>query len=88
MPAEIITREDLEQFRIKLLSELKEVVAESKSNGQKDWLKASEVRSFLKIGASKLQSLRVSGKLSSSKVGGVHYYRLEDIEKMLKNSAR
>ncbi len=85
MSAEIITHEDLELFRIKLLSDFKEVLAESKIRVQKPWLKGSEVRSFLNIGASKLQSLRISGKLSSSKVGGVHYYRYEDIEKMLNN---
>ena len=88
MSAEIITHEDLELFRIKLLSDLKEVLSESKIKAQKPWLKGSEVRSFLNIGTSKLQSLRISGKLSSSKVGGVHYYRYEDIEKMLKDSSQ
>ena len=87
MSSEIITLEDLELFRVKLLSEIKEVISESKINTRKPWLKGSEVRSFLNIGTSKLQSLRISGKLSSSKVGGVHYYRYEDIEKMLKISS-
>jgi hypothetical protein len=87
MSSEIITLEDLELFRVKLLSDLKEAFSESKINIRKPWLKGSEVRTFLNIGTSKLQSLRISGKLSSSKVGGVHYYRYEDIEKMLKNSS-
>ena len=87
MSSEIITQEDLETFRLKLLSDLKEVVSQSKVNTWKSWLKGSEVRSYLKIGTSKLQNLRISGKLQSSKVGGVHYYRYEDIEKMLRNSS-
>ena len=87
MPAEIITREDLEQFRVRLLKDLKGVILESKNENPKGWLKSSEVRSYLKIGTSKLQSLRITGKLVSSKIGGVHYYKLEDIEKMLSNSS-
>jgi hypothetical protein len=27
--------------------------------------------------------LRITGQLSSSKVGGIHYYRFEDIEHMM-----
>ena len=88
MPVEIITREDLEQFRIRLLSDLKEVISKSKTSEPKVWLKGSEVRSFLKIGASKLQGLRITGKLRSSKIGGVHYYRLEDIEKMIHDALK
>jgi hypothetical protein len=85
MSIEIVKKEDLEQFRVRLLSDLKEAFSESKTREPKGWLKGSEVRSFLKIGTSKLQSLRIAGKLSSSKIGGVHYYRFEDIEKMLNN---
>jgi hypothetical protein len=85
MSAEIITREDLEQFRVRLLTDLKGVISESKNASLKGWLKSSEVRSYLKIGTSKLQSLRITGKLVSSKIGGVHYYKLEDIERMLNN---
>jgi hypothetical protein len=85
MSAEIITREDLEQFRVRLLSDLKGVISESKNESLKGWLKSSEVLSYLKIGTSKLQSLRITGKLVSSKIGGVHYYKLEDIERMLNN---
>lgn len=86
MSSEIITREDLELFRIKLLSDLRTVVSESDKMIPKPWWKGREVRSFLKIGTTKLQSLRVTGKLPSSKIGGIHYYRYEDIEKLLKNS--
>jgi Helix-turn-helix domain len=87
MSAEIITREDLEQFRVRLLIDLKKVISESKNDNPKGWLKSSEVRNYLKIGTSKLQSLRITGKLVSSKIGGVHYYKLEDIGRMLNNQA-
>ena len=30
-----------------------------------------------------IQRLRISGKLRSSKVGGIHYYRYDEIEKLM-----
>ena len=38
---------------------------------------------LLKVSANTIQRLRIAGKLKATKVGGVHYYRYEDIEKML-----
>ena len=67
MSSEIITQEDLELFRVKLLSDLKEIIAESDKKVPKPWWKGREVRCFLKIGTSKLQSLRITGQLPSSK---------------------
>jgi hypothetical protein len=53
----------------------------------KPWLKNSEVRKLLNISSNTVQRLRISGKLRSSKVGGIHYYRYEDIEKLLSTDA-
>ena len=50
-------------------------------------LKNAEVMKLLEISANTLQRLRVSGKLPSSKAGGIHYYRYEDIDKLLNSSA-
>ena len=88
MSVEIVTREDLEQFRVRFLSDLKEVISESKTIEPKSWLKGNEVCRFLKIGASKLQGLRITGKLRSSKIGGIHYYKFEDIEKMIQDALK
>ncbi|MCH5597924.1 helix-turn-helix domain-containing protein [Niabella ginsengisoli] len=46
-------------------------------------MKAAEVRNMLEISDSKLQRLRVKGILSSSKIGGVHYYELARIHSLL-----
>jgi predicted site-specific integrase-resolvase len=53
----------------------------------KPWLRNSEVRKLLNISANTVQRLRIAGKLPSSKVGGIHYYRYEDIEKLLNSDA-
>lgn len=85
MATEIITKEDLELFRVRLLADLKQYV--NKREAVKQWLKSSEVRRLLKISPATLQTLRIKGALPATKVGGVHYYRYEDIEKMMEQPA-
>jgi hypothetical protein len=82
MPTEIITKDDLEYFRIQLLNDLKQLQISVTQKPSKEWLKGIEVRKLLNISAGTLQNLRVSGKLNSSKVGGIHFYRYRDIEKL------
>jgi hypothetical protein len=82
MPTEIITRDDLEHFRIQLLNDLKELQVSAVQRPSKEWLKGSEVRKLLNISAGTLQNLRISGKLQSTKVGGIYFYRYRDIEKL------
>lgn len=85
MAVEIITKEDLQNFRIQLLGDIKQLILPKQSPAVKQWLKASDVRKFLSISSGKLQTLRISGKLRSSKIGGVHYYRHEDIQQLLES---
>ena len=82
MIVEVITREDLIQFRSLLLNDLKEIIY-SKPNPSKQWLKSSEVRKLLNISPGTLQNLRINGTLSYTKIGGTMYYKYEDIVKML-----
>jgi hypothetical protein len=82
MIVEVITREDLNQFRSLLLNDLKEIIY-SKPNPSKQWLKSSEVRKLLNISPGTLQNLRINGTLSYTKIGGTMYYKYEDIVKML-----
>lgn len=84
MPIEIITREDLQLFRIELLNDLKEIFqVVNKPQAIKPWLKNCEAMKLLKVSANTIQRLRIAGKLKSTKVGGVHYYKFEDIEILL-----
>lgn len=81
----IVTKEDLEQFRIQLLEDIRQMLASRQVKSTKPWLKNDEVKRLLDISTNTLQRLRVSGKLGFSKVGGIHFYRYEDIEKLLNN---
>jgi hypothetical protein len=81
----IVTKEDLEQFRIQLLEDIRQILIARDAKLMKPWLKNAEVKKLLDISTNTLQRLRVSGKLRFSKVGGIHYYKFEDIEKLLSN---
>ena len=82
MPTEIITKEDLECFRIQLLNDLKQLQVSGTQKPPKEWLKGIEVRKLLNISSGTLQNLRITGKLRSTKVGGIYFYRYQDIEKL------
>lgn len=83
MAVEIVTREDLQLFRVQLLNDLKELLTPKESKEEHQWLKNSEVKKLLNISSNTIQRLRISGKLRSSKIGGVHYYRYEDVQGLL-----
>jgi len=83
MAIDIVTREDLHQFRIQLLNDIRNIIQSPEKAPVKPWLKNSEVRKLLNISSNTVQRLRISGKLRSNKVGGIHYYRYEEIEKLL-----
>ena len=82
MAVQIITLEDLTEFRLTLLQDLKDLLTK---NGQpeKKWLKSKEVRALLNISPGTLQTLRINGTLTYTKVGGIIYYDQLDIDKLL-----
>jgi hypothetical protein len=82
MAVNIVTKEDLTEFRNQLLDDLKTII-HTKPLKQKQWLKSSEVRKLLKISPGTLQNLRINGTLSFTKIGSIIYYSYEDIETLL-----
>jgi hypothetical protein len=60
------------------------MLADTGPAARKPWLKGSEVRKLLGISAGSLQNLRITGQLKSAKVGGIHYYRYEDLEHLMR----
>ena len=82
MAIEVVTKEDLQEFRHQLLDDLKQII-NSNPQEQKQWLKSYEVKKLLKISPGTLQKLRINGTLSYTKIGSIIYYSYEDIEKLL-----
>ena len=85
MAIQVITLDDLNEFRRLLLNDLKEIM-QSKPQQAKQWLKSKEVRKLLNISPGTLQNLRINGTLTYTKVGGIMYYDNADIEKLLNNN--
>ncbi|TRW25967.1 helix-turn-helix domain-containing protein [Flavobacterium zepuense] len=85
MNVELITRDDLERFKKELLEEIRrfQMFPLKRGEEQRSWLKSYEVRKLLGISAGTLQNLRVNGTLPYSKIGGLMYYRYEDIQKLM-----
>jgi hypothetical protein len=86
MAATIITTEDLLEFKIDLLDEIKKIIQSQTSAQTKKWLKSTEVRKLLNISAGTLQNLRINGTLSYTKIGGTIYYENQDIDKLLEKN--
>lgn len=59
MPQEIITLQDLQEFRLQLLNDLRDLLAnQTETNPGKEWLRSPEVKRLLKISYGTLQNLR------------------------------
>ncbi len=86
MPTEIVTTDDLREFKIELIKEFKQLLAVHYGQSSKKWLKSWEVRKLLRISPGTLQNLRVNGTLPFTKIGGVIFYDSEDISKMMKGN--
>jgi hypothetical protein len=82
MSVEIITKEDLNEFRRLLIADLSTLLA-IKPQQQKKWLKSNEVRKLLNISPGTLQNLRINGTLIYSRVGGIIFYESAHIDKLL-----
>ncbi|HEY0092012.1 MAG TPA: helix-turn-helix domain-containing protein [Flavobacterium sp.] len=87
MAIEIVTREDLNEFRFLLLEDLKELI-QTKPANTKQWLKSNEIKKLLNISSGTLQNLRINGTLSYTKIGGIIYYSTQDIDKVLQQNRK
>ncbi|QTE36378.1 helix-turn-helix domain-containing protein [Mucilaginibacter gossypii] len=85
MATEIITKEDLNEFRELLLEDIKQLLGSTNATPQGKWLKSYQVRNLLKISAGTLQNLRVNGTIPYTQIGSIIYYKSEDINRVLQD---
>jgi len=88
MPAQIITTDDLREFKIELLDEIRVLISEQKNPVLKRWMKSVEVRKLLNISPGTLQTLRINGTLPYTKIGGTNYYNASDIDVLLSQNLK
>ncbi|TKC03118.1 helix-turn-helix domain-containing protein [Pedobacter cryotolerans] len=82
MNVELITRDDLKQFKSELILKLKQIF-KPETALNKQWLRSAEVRKLLKISAGTLQNLRINGTLPFRKIGSIMYYAYNDIVRVM-----
>ena len=83
MPTSIITTDDLREFKLELIDELKNIIKKPATTKKKKYLKSAEVMEMLQISPGALQNLRINGTLPYSKIGGIILYDAEEINQVL-----
>ena len=83
MPTSIITTDDLREFKMELLDDIKKLLSQQATGKLKKYLKSSEVMELLQVSPGTLQNLRVNGTLPYTKVGGIIYYDAEEIQNVM-----
>ncbi len=86
MATEILTKDDLYDFKLELFEELKKLIQEKASVTIKKYLKSAEVMEMLKISPGTLQNLRINGTLPYTKIGGIILYEYEEILRILQEN--
>jgi len=82
---QLITVDDLFQFKKELVQELLTALKAQANSTPKKWMKSHEVRRLLKVSPGTLQTLKSSGILPYTKMGGVHFFDYQDIENILQS---
>jgi hypothetical protein len=86
MPTNIVTIEDLDEFKRTLLNEIKQLLITHGKVGINHWIKSSEVMSKLDVSPGTLQNFRINGTIPFTKLGGIIYYDEEKINEILENN--
>lgn len=86
MAATIITTEDLWEFKMELLDDIKKLLSNESGQLTKKWIKSPEVRELLDISPGTLQTLRINGTLPYTKMGGTLYYDYQEIIQVLQKN--
>ena len=83
MPTSIITTDDLREFKIELLEDIKKLLTKQSNAKLKKYLKTAEILELLQISPGTLQNLRINGTIPYSKVGNIIFYDSDEIQKVM-----
>lgn len=85
MPAEILTTDDLREFKLEVISEIKKILSDhqaSKPEGKR-FLKSNDLQELLDLSPASLQNLRNARILPYTKIGGTFFYDWEDVIQLM-----
>lgn len=80
--SEHVTKDDLRQFSLMIIDEVRKLKPEIKKDDNLEWLKSRAARQLLTMSPGSLQNLRVTGKVRFRKVLGSYYYNRADLMKL------
>lgn len=83
---QIITTDDLYDFKMQLFGELKKILTDNPKAMQKKYLKSAEVMEMLQVSPGTLQNLRINGTLPYTKIGGTILYEYDEIIQVLNDN--
>ena len=84
MAVEIITKDDLQEFKKDLIDEIKLLIDGLNHPIEKhEWLRSGQARKILQVSPGTLQNLRIQGKVRFTKIGHLIYYSRLDIELLM-----
>lgn len=82
MEIDIVTKKDIEELKKQILDAIASCFVKQSSE-EREWLRSKEVRKMLNISYGSLQNLRIKKLLNPTKIEGVYYYRLSEIQALL-----
>lgn len=83
----VITKEDFDNFKNELLTEIKSLFESNIKKQQ--WIRSKDVREMLGISDAKLQNMRINKTIPAYYLDGTWFYKYEEIvEVMEKNKLR
>lgn len=80
--SEQVTKDDLRQFSLMIIDEIRKLQPDLKKDDNVEWLKSRAARRLLTMSAGSLQNLRVTGQVRFKKVLGSYYYNRADLMKL------
>lgn len=87
MATRIATYEDLQVMKDEILSVIKKA-EQKQSLPSKRWIRNHELVEILGISSSSLQNLRNNGTIPFTKLSGVIYYDMYEIDELLSNGLK
>ncbi|MCF8294003.1 MAG: helix-turn-helix domain-containing protein [Chitinophagaceae bacterium] len=84
MKVDLITQQDMDTLHEKV-DRLINLLEKQPIPQPSEWIKSFEVKKLLRCSDSTLSNYRKTGLLKFSKVGGVHYYRNDDVQKLIES---
>jgi len=82
MSVEILTKEDLNNFKVELVNLITEIISKGQLQ-KKEILSNEDVKDLLGISSGTLRKYRITGKISYTKIDNILYYKYDDVIKLI-----